>query len=216
MNLLIIGAPGAGKGTMSELILKNFDIVHVSTGDMLREAVKNKTEIGLKAQEYMNAGALVPDEIINGIIVERLSKDDINKGFLFDGYPRNVAQAESLSKILADLNKKIDAVVNLNVEDEVLIKRITGRRLCPKCGAIYNIYYTAPKKEGVCDKCGEALTQRKDDNVDSLKVRLQEFHHNTQPVIEYYNKANIVKNINADQDINLVFEDVKKALEGIK
>ena len=216
MNLLIIGAPGAGKGTMSDLILKNFDIVHVSTGDMLREAVKNKTEIGLKAQEYMNAGALVPDEIINGIIVERLSKDDINKGFLFDGYPRNVAQAESLSKILADLNKKIDAVINLNVEDEVLIKRITGRRLCPKCGAIYNIYYTAPQVEGKCDKCGEELTQRKDDNVDSLKVRLEEFHHNTQPVIEYYDKANIVKNINADQDINLVFEDVKKALEGIK
>jgi len=216
MNLLIIGAPGAGKGTMSDLILKNYDIVHVSTGDMLREAVKNKTEIGLKAQEYMNAGQLVPDEIINGIIVERLSKDDINKGFLFDGYPRNVAQAESLSKILESLNKKIDAVINLDVKDEVLIKRITGRRLCPKCGAIYNVYYSAPKEENKCDKCGADLNTRKDDNEESLKVRLQEFHHNTQPVIEYYDKANIVNTIDADKDINLVFEDVKKALEGIK
>jgi len=216
MNLLIIGAPGAGKGTMSELILKNYDIVHVSTGDMLRAAVKNQTEIGLKAQEYMNKGALVPDDIINGIIKERLSQDDINKGFLFDGYPRTGAQAESLSEILKSLNKKIDAVINMDIADEVLIKRITGRRLCPKCGAIFNIYFSPSSKGEVCDKCGEALTMRKDDNEDSLKTRLLEFHNNTQPVIEYYNKAGIVKTINADQKPQEVFDAIKSVLEGIE
>ena len=136
MNLLIIGAPGAGKGTMSELILKNFPLVHVSTGDMLRAAVKNGTPVGLKAQEYMNKGELVPDEVIHDIIVERLSQDDIDNGFLFDGYPRTGAQAVDLDAILNELGKKIDCVINLDIADEELIKRITGRRLCPNCGEI--------------------------------------------------------------------------------
>ena len=186
MNLLIIGAPGAGKGTMSELILDKFNLVHVSTGDMLRAAVKNGTPVGLKAQEYMNRGELVPDEVIHDIIVERLSQDDIEQGFLFDGYPRTKNQAVDLDEILKSLNKKIDCVINLNIEDEVLVKRITGRRLCPECGEIYNIYLKPSKKDGICDKCGSELIQRKDDNLESLKVRLSEYHKNTQPVIEYY------------------------------
>lgn len=215
MNLLIIGAPGAGKGTMSELILNNYHLVHVSTGDMLRAAVKAGTPVGLKAQEYMNKGALVPDEVIHDIIVERLSQDDIEAGFLFDGYPRTKAQAEDLDSILKELNKKIDCVINMNIDDEVLIKRITGRRLCPVCGEIFNIYFKAPEKEGICDKCGAELIQRKDDNLDSLKVRLEEYHKNTQAVIEYYEKAGIVKDVNADQSREEVFNEIKAVLEGL-
>ncbi|MBQ6217538.1 MAG: adenylate kinase [Erysipelotrichaceae bacterium] len=215
MNLLIIGAPGAGKGTMSDLLIDNYHLVHVSTGDMLRAAVKAGTPVGLKAQEYMNKGALVPDEVIHDIIVERLSQDDVNDGFLFDGYPRTLAQAEDLDLILKQINKKIDRVINLDIEDEELIKRITGRRLCPTCGEIFNIYYKAPAKEGICDKCGAELIQRKDDNLESLTVRLEEYHKNTQPVIEYYEAADIVSHINAKQGVNEVYEDIKAALEGL-
>ena len=216
MNLLIIGAPGAGKGTMSELILENYELVHVSTGDMLRQAVKDETAVGLKAQEYMNKGELVPDEIIHDIIVERFSKDDIeSKGFLFDGYPRTKNQAIDLDEILKQLGKTIDGVINLDIEDEELIKRITGRRLCPTCGEIYNIYYLPSKKEGICDKCDDNLIQRKDDNLESLKVRLSEYHKNTQPVIEYYQDFDLVKHVDASKTIDEVFEEVKAVIEGL-
>ena len=215
MNLLIIGAPGAGKGTMSEKLIDRYHLTHVSTGDMLRAAVKAGTPVGLKAQEYMNKGALVPDEVIHDIIVERLSQDDIDNGFLFDGYPRTLAQAQDLDAILDEVGKKIDGVINLDIDDEILIKRITGRRLCPTCGEIFNIYFKAPAKEGICDKCGAELIQRKDDNLDSLTVRLQEYHNNTQPVIEYYDKAGLVKNIDATKVIDEVFGDIEAALEGL-
>lgn len=215
MNLLIIGAPGAGKGTMSDLILDGFHLVHVSTGDMLRAAVKNGSPVGLKAQEYMNKGELVPDEVIHDIIAERLSQDDIDAGFLFDGYPRTKAQAEDLDKILKELNKKVDCVINLNIEDEELIKRITGRRICPECGEIYNIYFQAPIRENVCDKCGSELTQRKDDNLESLSVRLSEYHKNTQPVIEYYEAMDLVKHVDASRPINVVFADIEAILKGL-
>ena len=215
MKMILLGAPGAGKGTMSELILKNFPLVHVSTGDMLRAAVKNGTPVGLKAQEYMNKGELVPDEVIHDIIVERLSQDDIDNGFLFDGYPRTGAQAVDLDAILNELGKKIDCVINLDIADEELIKRITGRRLCPNCGEIYNIYFFPPKEEGKCDKCGADLIQRKDDNLDSLKVRLSEYHKNTQPVIEYYEAMDLVKQVDASRAIEEVFADVKSILEGL-
>ena len=215
MNLLIIGAPGAGKGTMSDKLIDRYNLIHVSTGDMLRAAVKAGTPVGLKAQEYMNKGALVPDEVIHDIIVERLSQDDIDNGFLFDGYPRTLAQAEDLDAILEEVGKKIDGVINLDIDDEILIKRITGRRLCPTCGEIFNIYFKAPAKEGICDKCGAELIQRKDDNLDSLTVRLQEYHNNTQPVIEYYDKAGLVKNIDATKVIDEVFGDIEAALEGL-
>ena len=214
MNLLIMGAPGAGKGTMSQLILDNYDVVHVSTGDMLRQAIKDEEPVGLKAQEYMTKGELVPDEIIHDIIVNRLGKDDIKNGFLFDGYPRTLAQAVDLDAILDELGLKLDLVVNLNIEDEVLTKRITGRRLCPSCGSIYNIYFTPSKKEGICDDCGSELSFRKDDNIDSLKVRLEEYHKNTTPVIKHYEEAGIVHHINADQDIEKVFADINMILGG--
>lgn len=216
MNLLIIGAPGAGKGTMSERILEKYKVIHVSTGDMLRAAVKNETPVGLKAQEYMNKGALVPDEIIHDIIVERLSADDVKQGFLFDGYPRTEAQAVDLDNILEQLGLKVDAVINLNVDDEVLTKRITGRRSCSKCGKLYNIYYHAPIEEGKCDDCGGELTQRKDDNEESLKVRLTEYHKNTKPVIDHYEEKGIVKHVNADQAVDNVFDEIDVILGGLE
>ncbi len=215
MNLLIIGAPGAGKGTMSELILEKYHLVHVSTGDMLRAAVKAGTPVGLKAQEYMNKGALVPDEVIHDIITERLSQDDMEAGFLFDGYPRTENQAIDLDSILKEIGKKIDCVINLNIADEDLIKRITGRRLCPVCGEIYNIYYKPTVKEGICDKCGAELIQRKDDNLESLEVRLSEYHKNTQPVIEYYEKSGLVRHVDASNSVDKVFEDIVASLEGL-
>ena len=215
MNLLIIGAPGAGKGTMSERIMDDYHLIHVSTGDMLRAAVKNETAVGLKAQEYMNRGELVPDEIIHDIIVERFSQDDMEAGFLFDGYPRTYAQAVDLDEILKQLGKKLDCVINLNIEDQELIERITGRRLCPACGEIYNIFTKPSKVEGVCDRCGESLIQRKDDNLESLQVRLSEYHKNTQPVIEYYQELGIVKDVDASQDKEDVYSDIRDILEGL-
>lgn len=216
MNLLIIGAPGVGKGTMSRFLVAHYKLVHISTGDMLREAMKNKTEIGIKVQQYMDAGNLVPDEIIHDMIVERFSQKDINRGFLFDGYPRTVAQAIDLEDILKQLNMKIDGVLNLQLDDSIIIKRITGRRTCPQCGSIFNIYYDAPKVENVCDNCGSELSVRGDDNEESLKIRLAEFAKNTAPVVEYYEKQNIVHNIDADQDRDKEFADIQNILEGLK
>ena len=213
MNLLIIGAPGAGKGTMSENIIDDYHLIHVSTGDMLREAVRNETAVGLKAQEYMNKGELVPDEIIHDIIVERFSQDDMDAGFLFDGYPRTYAQAVDLDEILQHLNKKLDRVINLNIADQKLIERITGRRLCPTCGEIYNIYSKPSKVDGVCDNCGDSLIQRKDDNLESLSVRLSEYHKNTQPVIEYYQNLGVVCDVDASQSPEDVYADIKKILK---
>ena len=216
MNLLIIGAPGVGKGTMSRFLVAHYKLVHISTGDMLRGAMKNKTEIGLKVQEYMDAGNLVPDDIIHDMIVERFSQKDINRGFLFDGYPRTVAQAIDLENILKQLNMKIDAVLNLQLDDSIIIKRITGRRTCPQCGSIFNIYYDPSKVENVCDNCGGELNIRGDDNEESLKIRLNEFAKNTAPVVDYYEKQNIVHNINADQERDKEFGDIQKVLEGLK
>lgn len=215
MNLLIVGAPGAGKGTMSELLIKNYGITHISTGDILRQAIKDQTPVGKLAADFINKGELVPDNVIHDLIVDRLSQDDIKNGFLFDGYPRTEAQAIDLTDILNKLDKKIDVVINLDIEDEELIKRITGRRLCPNCGEIYNIYYKAPLIEGICDNCSSALTQRKDDNVESLKERLNEYHKKTQPVIEHYKKMGLVKDINAKRKVEEIFNEIQSILQGL-
>ena len=216
MNLLIIGAPGSGKGTMSKFIVEDYKVRHVSTGDMLRQAVKDQTEVGIKAKSYMDNGELVPDAIINDIIVEFLKNEEMPNGFLFDGYPRTLAQAEALSEILKSVDKKIDAVINLNIATDILVKRTEGRRLCSNCGASFNIFFSAPKQEGVCDKCGGDLYIRTDDNAESLKMRLDEFYKNTQPVVEYYEKLGLILEINANQDRYVVYDDIKKALEGIQ
>ncbi|MBR0462103.1 MAG: adenylate kinase [Erysipelotrichaceae bacterium] len=212
MNILIMGAPGTGKGTMSALIKEHYDVVHVSTGDMLRQAVAEKTEVGLKAQEYMNKGALVPDEVIHDIILERLAKDDIKKGFLFDGYPRTLEQAIDLDKILESLNMKIDHIIDLKVDDEILKDRITGRRTCKDCKEIYHIKNKPSKVEGVCDVCGGELIQRKDDTLEALSTRLEAYYASTKPVIEYYEKTGLVKTIDASKKAEEVFEDIKSVL----
>lgn len=216
MNLLIIGAPGTGKGTMSNKIIESYNVVHISTGDMLRESIANGRPIGLKAQEYMNAGKLVPDEIIHGIIVERLKENDIAQGFLMDGYPRTLDQAKDLTTILDECGKKIDLVINLNVDEEILKERITGRRLCKNCGEIYHIKNKPTKVENICDKCGHELSIRKDDTLESLTIRLDEYHNNTQPVIEYYKEQNLVVDVDASLAVDKVFEAVSTAIESVK
>lgn len=214
MNILIMGAPGTGKGTMSQLIKEHYDVVHVSTGDMLRQAVENKTALGLKVQEYMSAGALVPDEVIHNIILERLAKDDIKKGFLFDGYPRTVKQAIDLDEILGKLNMNIDYIINLDVDVEILKERITGRRTCRNCKEIYHIKNMPPKVEGTCDLCGGELITREDDTLEALMKRLDEYYASTKPVIDYYEKTGLVHNIDGGRDANEVFEDIKAILGG--
>lgn len=214
MNILIMGAPGTGKGTMSQLIKEHYDVVHVSTGDMLRQAVENKTALGLKVQEYMSAGALVPDEVIHNIILERLAKDDIKKGFLFDGYPRTVKQAIDLDEILGKLNMNIDCIINLDVDVEILKERITGRRTCRNCKEIYHIKNMPPKVEGTCDLCGGELITREDDTLEALMKRLDEYYASTKPVIDYYEKTGLVHNIDGGRDANEVFEDIKAILGG--
>ncbi|MBE6109751.1 MAG: adenylate kinase [Erysipelotrichaceae bacterium] len=213
MNILIMGPAGAGKGTMSDLILKEYDIPHISTGDMLRENVRNNTELGKMAKTYMEAGKLVPDDVINAMVEDRLQQPDCQKGYLLDGFPRTLVQAEEFKKIAEKIGKPVESVIALEVDFDQLVDRITGRRICPKCGAIYHIRNHAPKVEGICDECGAELTQRKDDTVEQLKVRMDEYDKSTKPVIDFFEPLGVVSHINAGQAKDLVFAEVKKALE---
>lgn len=213
MNILIMGPAGAGKGTMSDLILKEYDIPHISTGDMLRENVRNNTELGKMAKTYMEAGKLVPDDVINAMVEDRLQQPDCQKGYLLDGFPRTLVQAEEFKKIAEKIGKPVESVIALEVDFDQLVDRITGRRICPKCGAIYHIRNHAPKVEGICDECGAELTQRKDDTVEQLKVRMEEYDKSTKPVIDFFEPLGVVSHINAGQAKELVFAEVKKALE---
>ena len=216
MNLLLIGTPGAGKGTVSNHLIENYGMNHVSTGNILREAVANKTELGLKVKEFMDSGTLVPDSIILEIIKETLGKLDSSKGFIFDGFPRTVNQAKEFEKMLNEINSKIDCVVALDVTDDVVIKRITGRRTCTKCNEIYNIYYKVPHTENKCDVCGGDLYTRNDDNLDSLKKRLSEYHINAEPLLSFYESKGIVKHLNADTNPKDEYEALEEILKGIK
>ena len=213
MNILIMGPAGAGKGTMSDLILKEYNIAHISTGDMLRENVRNSTALGLEAQSYMNQGKLVPDDLINAMVEDRIQQPDCANGYLLDGFPRTLVQAEVFDKIAEKIGKKVDAVIDLQVKFEILEERITGRHICPKCGAIYHIHNHLSKVEGVCDVCGSELQQRKDDTVEQLKVRMEAYESSTKPVIDYYDQKGVVTHIDAAQKPEKVFEDIKKALE---
>lgn len=216
MNLLLIGAPGSGKGTISSYLIKEHGMIHVSTGNILREAVANKTELGLKVKEFMDSGTLVPDSIILDVIKEALNKLDLTKGLIFDGFPRTINQAEEFEKMLKELNSKIDVALALDIQDDVIIKRITGRRTCSKCNALYNIYYKTPKTEGKCDECGGDLYTRNDDNLESLNKRLSEYHINSEPLISYYENQGIVKHLNANSDRTKEIETLEEILKGQK
>lgn len=210
-----MGLPGAGKGTQAEKIVEKYGIPHISTGDMFRAAIKGGTELGLKAKSFMDNGDLVPDEVTIGIVRERLSKEDCEKGFLLDGFPRTVAQAEALENILADLGKKMNYVININVDKDILMERLTGRRICKECGATYHLVFNPPTEEGVCDRCGGELYQRADDNEETVQNRLDVNIKQTQPLLAYYEDKGYLKNIDGQQDIHRVFDDIDELLGGL-
>lgn len=212
MNLVLMGLPGAGKGTQAEKIIDKYAIPHISTGDMFRAAIKEETELGLKAKSFMDKGELVPDEVTIGIVRERLSKDDCKNGFLLDGFPRTVAQAEALENILSSLGKRLDYVINIEVDREILTERLTGRRICEHCGATYHLVFNPPKTEGVCDKCGGPLYQRADDNAETVGNRLDVNIKQTRPLLDFYEEKGYLRNVNGQQDIHQVFADIDQLL----
>ncbi|KZZ85518.1 MULTISPECIES: adenylate kinase [Bacillaceae] len=214
MNLVLMGLPGAGKGTQAEQITEEYHIPHISTGDMFRAAMKEETELGLQAKSFIDKGELVPDEVTIGIVRERLGKDDCEKGFLLDGFPRTVAQAEALETILSDLGKKLDHVINIDVDKSILMERLTGRRICKNCGATYHLVFNPPAKEGVCDKCGGELYQRADDNEETVSNRLEVNVKQSKPLLDFYSEKGYVREINGQQDITKVFADIKALLGG--
>ncbi|WP_270182801.1 adenylate kinase [Alkalihalobacillus sp. CinArs1] len=215
MNLVLMGLPGVGKGTQAEKIVEKYGIPHISTGDMFRAAIKEGTPLGIKAKEYMDSGNLVPDEVTIGIVRDRLGKDDCEKGFLLDGFPRTVAQAEALEKILSDMDKQLDYVVNIAVEEDQLMKRLTGRRVCKNCGATYHAIFNPPTEEGVCDKCGGELYQRDDDKEETVRTRLDVNKQQQQPLLTFYEGKGYLKTIDGNKDINVVFEDIDQLLGGL-
>ena len=214
MNILIMGGPVAGKGTMSAKIVEKFNVNHISTGDIFRSEIGNGTELGLEAKSYMDKGLLVPDELVNNMVKSYLDKlEDKKNGFLLDGYPRTLEQAKAFDALAGDGALSIDKVIAMDIPFDVLAGRITGRRLCKECGEIYHLQSKPPMVEGKCDVCGGDLYQRKDDTVESLTVRLDEYSKQTAPVLDYYEQKGIVARINADQPIENVWSDVLKALE---
>lgn len=212
MKLLIMGPPGAGKGTQAEVLVQKLEIPHISTGDMFRAAIKEGTEMGKKAKEYMDAGQLVPDEVVVGMVKERLSKDDCAKGFLLDGFPRTLAQAEALEKTLQEMQMQIDAVINIAVPREKLMDRLTGRRICRACGASYHVVFNPPVQPNVCDKCGGELYQRDDDNEATVANRLDVYEAQTQPLIDFYQARGVLRQIDGDQPIEKVLADILAAI----
>ncbi len=212
MNIILLGPPGAGKGTQAKKISDYFSLPHISTGDILRENISNNTSLGLKAKSYMSRGELVPDELLITIVKERLSRKDCSEGFMLDGYPRTIPQADALQMILTESGKKVDAVLNISVGDEELVKRLSGRRMC-KCGASYHVSFNPPKKDGVCDACKEKLYQRDDDKAEAVRNRLDVYKKQTQPLIDYYDKKGVLRTIDGENDIPRIFEDIKEVLE---
>ena len=213
MNIILMGLPGAGKGTQASEIVKKFPIPHISTGDMFRKAIKDETDLGKEAKSYMDRGELVPDEVTVGIVKERISEDDAKKGFLLDGFPRTIDQAESLSQIMSELDREIDAVINIEVPEEELMNRLTGRRICAKCGTTYHLVFNPPKVDGICDIDGGKLYQREDDNPETVSNRLSVNVKQSKPILEYYNNKGVLKNIDGSKDIYEVTNDVIDILD---
>lgn len=212
MKIIMLGAPGAGKGTQAKKIAAKYSIPHISTGDIFRANIKNGTELGLKAKSYMDAGGLVPDEITIGMLLDRIKEDDCQKGYVLDGFPRTIPQAESLTKALTELGDKIDWAVNVDVPDENIISRMSGRRACLGCGQTYHIVYNAPSQEGICDVCGQELVLRDDDKPETVQKRLEVYHKQTQPLIDYYRGAGVLAEVDGTKDLEEVFQDIVKIL----
>jgi adenylate kinase len=215
MRLVLLGAPGAGKGTQAKILVEKYGIPQISTGDLLRAAVAAGTALGKEARSYMDKGELVPDSVVLGMVEERLKQDDCKKGYILDGFPRNTKQAEALDKMLSPLNMSLTAALSVDVPFDDLMKRLTGRRTCKACGQMYNIYFNAPKKEGVCDKCGGELFQRDDDKEETIKKRLEVYNAQTAPLIDYYGKKGILKSVAGTGSIDDIFKKVCGAI-GLK
>ncbi|MBD3426022.1 MAG: adenylate kinase [Candidatus Omnitrophica bacterium] len=208
VNIVLLGAPGAGKGTQASILVKAYGLLHISTGDMLRNAIKEGTETGLKAQEYMNRGELVPDEIVTQLVVDRMGQPDAERGVILDGFPRTEAQAVSLDSALEKDESSLDIVLYVRVSDDVVIKRLSGRRLCPNCGKIYHVTNMPPEKEGICDKCGSELIQRDDDKAETVKKRLEVYKNSTKDLIDYYKRQGLLVEVDGDLEADELFEDI--------
>ena len=212
MKIIMLGAPGAGKGTQAKKIAAKYEIPHISTGDIFRANIKNGTELGKKAKTYMDQGLLVPDELVVDLVVDRVNQDDCTKGYVLDGFPRTIPQAEALDAALEKMGQKIDYAIDVDVPDENIINRMSGRRACVDCGATYHIVYNPPKKEGICDVCGQELVLRDDDKPETVKKRLDVYHDQTQPLIEYYQKAGVLAEVDGTMDMEDVFQAIAKIL----
>lgn len=213
MKIIMLGAPGAGKGTQAKKIAEKYSIPHISTGDIFRANIKEGTELGKKAKEYMDKGALVPDELVCDLVVDRISQEDAKNGYVLDGFPRTIPQAEALDAALTKIGEKVDYAIDVDVPDDNIINRMSGRRACVACGGTYHIEFNPTKVEGVCDACGGQLILRDDDQPETVKNRLKVYHEQTQPLIEYYTKKDILKSVDGIQDMSKVFDSIVGILE---
>jgi adenylate kinase len=209
----MLGAPGAGKGTQAKMISEKYGIPHISTGDIFRSNIKNGTELGRKAKTYMDQGQLVPDELTCDLVVDRIAQDDAKNGYVLDGFPRTIPQAEALKSALEKRGEKIDFAIDVDVPDENIVTRMSGRRACVSCGATYHIVYNPPKQEGICDVCGKELVLRDDDKPETVKKRLEVYHSQTQPLIDYYKKDGVLVRVDGTQEIDTIFSQIQKLLE---
>lgn len=212
-GIILLGPPGAGKGTQAKKLAEDLSIPQISTGDMLRAAVKNGTELGLKAKSFMDAGGLVPDEVVIGIVKERLAQPDCEKGFILDGFPRTIPQAQALDRVAGELGKEIRFVLSLEVDPEELMERLCGRRTCPGCGAMYHVKFNVPKQAGKCDKCGAALIQRDDDIEDTIRKRLDNYNKSTAPLLDYYRNTGKIRSVMASGEIDAIYKNIVNILK---
>ena len=208
MKIIMLGAPGAGKGTQAKMLADKYQIPHISTGDIFRENIKNGTELGNKAKEYMDKGLLVPDELVVDLVIDRFKEDDCKKGYILDGFPRTIPQAEALDKALSDIGDSVDYAVNVEVPDENIITRMGGRRACVGCGATYHVQFNPTKVEGICDRCGKELILRDDDKPETVKKRLDVYHEQTQPLVDFYSKKGILKDVDGTKGMQEIFDEI--------
>ncbi len=213
MKIIMLGAPGAGKGTQAKMISEKYHIPHISTGDIFRANIKNGTELGTEAKKYMDQGLLVPDELTVRILLDRVSNEDCTEGYVLDGFPRTIPQAEVLDHALEELGDKIDYAINIDIADEVIVSRMSGRRACLTCGATYHTEYIIPVKEGICDKCGSELILRDDDKAETVLKRLQVYHTQTQPLIDFYENKKVLKSVDGTKKLEMVFEEICTLLD---